>query len=52
MSLSKKREKWLQYLTTKIEETKAMHTKEAMRDSTEFVISSLNLPTITSTTKV
>ena len=30
MSLSKKCEMWVQYLTTKIEETKARQTKEAM----------------------
>ena len=50
--LVKKREKWVQYLTTKIEGTKARRTKEAMQSSTKFVTSSLNLPTITSMKKL
>ena len=47
-ALVQKRERWVEYLETKIENTKARRDDEAMQLSNDFVISKLNQSTITS----
>ena len=47
--LVQNRERWVEYLTTRMENTKARRTMETMRISNDFVMSSLNQSTITST---
>ena len=43
-----KRERWVEYLETRIENTKARRDVQAMQLSNDFVISKLNQSTITS----
>ena len=44
----KKRDLWVNYLSQRVAETKARRSEEAMRESTDFVIESLNRSTIKS----